>query len=175
MLHTRSEEKTRKFSARSQKTLNKYAEEISRAKGYEAIAEKLRTEARAALVDIFYVISDPASAAYHVPSGPLKGKLLCLDMGVRYKADMGKLAKKLGDRIKYVTVEEPVFKTDKAKAALAAGIITEEELALCVTATPTLAAQIREPSDGHAPKGIEEGEAKVTPLKLAKGVRLQWG
>ena len=61
------------------------------------------------------------------------------------------------------------------KAALASGIVTEEELAQCVTATPTMAAQIRNPADGHAPKGIDEGEAKVTPLKLAKGVKLNWG
>ncbi len=175
MLHTKGEGVTRTFNRVLRALLTKYAEELDQAKTYMEIADRIKRDTRGAIADIFHVTSEPSSVAYHVDDGSLKGQILCLDMGVKYKADMVKLTKVLGDRLQHVTVTEPVFKTDKAKAALKAGIVTEAELVKCVTATPTLAAQVRHPADGHAPKGIEPGEAKVTPLKPAKGVKLEWG
>lgn len=173
MLHTKGEATTRTFGLRNRKTLDKYAINIHDARRYAEMANDLKNEVRGALMDIFYAESAPTNAAYHVETGVLKGQILCLDMGVRYKADMGKLSKTLGDRLQHVTVTEPVFNTSKAKAAIESGIVTEAELAKCVTALPTMAVQLRQPSDGHAPKGIEPGEARVTPLKLAKGVKLE--
>lgn len=175
MLHTKGEGVVRTFSAASRRLLNNYANQLAQAKTYTEIADRIKGDTRGALADIFHVTSEPCSASYHVDDGSLKGQILCIDMGVKYKADIAKLAKVLGNRMQHVTVTELVFKTDKAKAALKAGIVTEAELAKCVTATPTFAAQVRHPADGHAPKGIEPGEARVTPLKLATGVKLDWG
>lgn len=175
MLHTKGEGVARTFNAVIRRLLNKYASELDQAKTYAEIASRIKSDTRGAIADIFNATSAPCSVAFHVDDGSLKGQILCLDMGVKYKANMAMIAKVLGHRREHVLVTEPVFSTDKAKAALKAGIVTEAELAKCVTATPTLAAQVRHPADGRAPKGIEPGEAKVTPLKLAKGVKLDWG
>ncbi len=175
MLHTKGESFTRTFRATIRRLMNGYAKELDQAKTYTEIADRIKEETRGALADIFHLTSEPCSIAYHVDDGSLKGQILCLDMGVKYKADMAQLAKVLGDRLQHVTVIEPVFKTDKAKAALKAGIVTEAELVKCMTATPTLATQVRHPANNMTPKGIEPGEARVTPLKPAKGVKLDWG
>lgn len=175
MLHTKIESITRTFSAATRRLLNKYAEEIDQAKTYADIADRIKSDTRDALADLFFVASEPCSVAYHVSDNNQQGNILCFDMGMKYEADMEKLAKVLGDRMQHVTVTEPVFKTNKAKAALNAGIVTEAELAKCVMAAPTIAIRVRHSADNLTPKGIESGEARVTPLKLAKGVKVKRG
>lgn len=175
MLHIKIEAMIRTFSAVTRRLLNGYAEEIDQAKTYADIADRIKQDTRDALTDIFCITSEPCSVAYCVSDGNQKGNILCLDMGMKYEADMGKLAKVLGERVQHVTLTEPVFKTDKAKSAIKAGIVTEEEIAKCVTAQPTIAVRMRNAGDSYAPEGIESGEARVTPLKLAKGVKVKRG
>jgi hypothetical protein len=155
--------------------LNKYAGEISEARCYADIADRIRRETRAMLVDLFGTEMQPSSAAYHVDIGQHRGSILCLDLAVRYEPDVAKLASVLGDRLQNVTETKPVFDRKKAEAAIKAGVVTEAEMARCVRAVPRTIAVLRDAADGRAPKGIEAGEARVTPLKLSKGVKLDWG
>lgn len=175
MLHELQEPETRTFSAPIRRNLNKYAEEIGQAKDYADMADRIRGDTRGALVDIFGVcLVGGGSTAYRMDSGLLADDFLCLDLAVRYTADMTKLARTLGNRMEFVVDIEPVFNRKKAEAALAAGIINETELARCMTVVPRTSAVIRAKSSPAAPKGIQPGEARMTPLKLVKPLKLNW-
>ncbi len=169
MLHRKLEPTTKQFSAAARRLLNGYAEDISLAKLHADVADSTRREVRDALIDLF---DDPGSAAYHVDDGPHKGRLLCLDLAIRYEPDMNKLRTVLGDRLATVTVTEPVFKREKAEAAITAGIVTEAELVACVAAVPRIAVVLRDAGDSRTPKGIEPGKARVTPIQLVKPLKL---
>lgn len=175
MLHQRLEPVTKTFRAATRSTLNDYANEIEQAKTYAEIADRIRGDVRGALVDLFGAITDGGSTAYHIDDGPQEGNLLCLDLAVRYEPDMAHLANLLGDRLQFVTETKPVFNRKKAEAAIKTGVVTEAEMARCVKAVARPSVMVRRAQDATAPKGIEPGEARVTPLKLPRGLKLDWG
>lgn len=176
MLHKLQEPETRTFSAATRRMLNKQAEELEHAKLYAERADNMKRDVRETLADAFGIaLVSGGSTTYRINSQPHKDDLLCLNLAVRYTPDMAKLTKILGNRLQFVTVTEPVFDRKKAEAALAAGLIDAAELARCVTPVPRLAAVVRAASDSTAPKGIEPGEARVTPLELVKPLKLAWG
>lgn len=174
MLHKRLEPVTKTFNTTIRRVLNNHADALGRAKEYQKDADRIRHDARRALVDAFGTITDGGSAAYYVNGGPQEGNFLCLDMAVRYEADTEKLAKVLGDRIRFVTTTVPVFDRHKAEAAIKVGMITETELATCVTAVPRLTALVRPWADAGTPKALKPGEACVAPLQLVKPLQLDW-
>lgn len=176
MLHTKSEVGTpRRFAAGTRKLLNELAGKLWLARHWEAEAKVRRSEVTGTLIDLFGLIAEPGSAAYQLDNAGEASQVLCLDLGVRYETDDEKLAKVLGDRLELVLTLKPQFDSKKAEAAIKTGIITEAEMAQCLTPVARPAAVLRDAGDVRTPKGIPPGEGRVNPMTLAKGLKLDWG
>lgn len=174
MLHTKSEEGvTRQFSAGTRRVLKGLADMLRTAKHWETSAKADRAEVKGILIDLFGVKESPGSAAYQLDDAGKASEVLCLDLGVHYEPDGEKLAKVLGDRLELVLTLKPHFDTRKAEAAIKSGVITESELARCVTAVARPSAVLREAGGAMSPKGIKPGEGRVNPLMLAKGLKFE--